>query len=128
MEEKKFVDAKDAPQAIGPYSQGVQAGRFLFLSGQIGFHPETMAMVSDDVEEQTRQTLENIKAVLAAAGAGLQDLVKVNIYIVSLDDFPVINKVYKEYFTEGHPARATVQVAGLAAGAKLEVDGIAYLP
>jgi len=125
---KEIISTKDAPQAIGPYSQAVKAGNFLFLSGNIGFDPQTMKIVSEDIVAQTRQVLENMKAVLAAAGATFRDVVKVTVYLSDWADFPAMNQVYAEYFTGDCPARATVQIAGLAPGAKLEVDAIAFLP
>lgn len=125
---KRIIEATGAPKRIGAYSLGIQAGDFLFLSGNIGFDPDKMEIVSDDIEIQTTRVMENIKATLEASGATFQDVVKTTIYLKNLEDLGAVNKVYKEYFLDEYPARAMVQVAGIAEGAKLEVDAIAFLP
>jgi reactive intermediate/imine deaminase len=116
-----------APAAIGPYSQAVEAEHLLFLSGQIPLDPATGSLVSDDVEAQTRRVLDNLAAVLAAAGSSLGELVKTTIYLTDMNDFAVVNRIYGEYFSPPFPARATVQVAALPRGARVEIDGIAVL-
>ncbi len=122
-----FVTTRDAPEAIGPYSQAVEcrAGRFLFLSGQIPMDPRTGALVGGDVAEQTRQVLANLDAVLLAAGLARWNVVKTTIYLADLRDYAVVNEVYAEFFGDHRPARATVQVAGLPKGALVEIEAIA---
>lgn len=127
--QRSIVSTADAPAAIGPYSQAVRAGAFLFLSGQIPLDPRTGEMVGgDDVEAQTRQVLANLKAVLQAAGASFGQVVKTTIFLTDLSDFATVNRVYATAF-EGvdPPARATVQVAALPRGAKVEIEAVAYL-
>lgn len=121
---KKVITTPAAPPAVGPYSQAVQAGDFLFVSGQIPLTPQG-EMAGEDIVVQTIQVLENLKAILAAAGLTLQDVVKTTVYLTDLADFAEMNRVYAEYFGERPPARATVQVAGLPKGARVEIDAIA---
>ncbi len=116
-----------APAAIGPYSQAVRAGAFLFCSGQIPMEPESGEMVSGDIAAETRRVLENLKAVVEAAGGSLRDVVKVTVYLADLADFADMNAVYEEYFGEAKPARATIQAAALPRGARIEADCVAYL-
>lgn len=116
-----------APAAIGPYSQAVRAGDWLFLSGQIPLVPTTGELISSDIEAQTRRVLENLKAVLAEAGASLASLVKTTIYLTNLTDFAVVNGIYGEYLSPPFPARATVEVKALPRGARVEIEGIAVL-
>jgi 2-iminobutanoate/2-iminopropanoate deaminase len=126
--ERSIVSTPQAPAAIGPYSQAVRAGDFVFLSGQIPLDPKTGEMVGgDDVEAQTVQVMNNLKAVLAAAGASFAKVVKTTIFLTDLGDFVRVNKVYGSYF-EGvePPARATVQVAALPRGAKVEIEATAF--
>jgi len=122
----KEVRAAAAPAPVGPYSQAVEHAGWIFASGQIPLHPDSGALVADDVEEQTRQVLANLRAVLAAAGAELADVVRTTIYLTDLAHFGRVNSVYAEHFTsEPQPARATVQVAALPLGAAVEIDAIA---
>lgn len=123
---KEVVFTDKAPKPIGPYSQAVKVGPWLFLSGQIPIDPSTGLIVEGDIEVQTRRVLENIKAILEASGYTLNDVVKVTVYLVDLNDFQKFNKVYSEYFSDKPPARTTVQVAGLPRGAKIEIDVTAY--
>lgn len=125
---KTAVSTDGAPKAIGPYSQAVRAGDFLFLSGQIALDPATMTMVSSDVEAETRQVLSNLHAVLAAAGASWADVVKTTIYLTNLGDFATVNRIYGEVTGDVPPARATVQVAALPRGGTVEIDAIALAP
>ncbi len=118
----------DAPHAIGPYSQAVAAGELIFLSGQIALVPETGLLIEGSVADETRRVLENLRAVLAAAGLGLQHVVRTTVYVVDLADFAVINQTYAEFFDEPFPARATVQVAALPRGGRIEIDAIAVRP
>lgn len=121
---KKIISTSAAPPAVGPYSQAVQAGDFLFVSGQIALNPQG-EMAGDDIVVQTIQVLENLKAILAAAGLGLADVVKTTVYLTDLADFAEMNRVYAEYFGDQPPARATVQVAALPKGARLELEAVA---
>jgi len=124
------VSTPDAPKAIGPYSQAVTApagGRLLFLSGQIPLDPGTGELVRGTIEEETRRVMENLKAVLAAAGGGFQQVVKTTIFLTDLGDFTKVNEVYGSYLGAVPPARATVQVAALPRGARVEIDAVAVL-
>ncbi len=125
--DRSIITTKSAPAAIGPYSQAVCAGGFVFLSGQIPLDANSGEMVGgDDVDAQTRQVMRNLKAVLEAAGSGIAKIVKTTIYLTDLGDFASVNKIYGSFF-EGvePPARATVQVSALPRGAKVEIDAIA---
>jgi len=124
---KQALFTQDAPAAIGPYSQAVASSGLLFLSGQIPLDPKSGALVSDDVATQTEQVMENLAAVLAASGATFADVVKTTIYLVDLANFAVVNEIYGRRFSVPYPARATVQVAALPRGAKVEIDAIAML-
>lgn len=123
----RTVETKDAPAAIGPYSQAMQAGDHLFLSGQVPIDPATGELVQGDIATQTERVLDNLAAVLAAGGASFAKVVKTTIYLVDLGDFQVVNTTYAKRFTSAPPARATVQVAALPKGARVEIDAIAYL-
>lgn len=116
-----------APAAIGPYSQAIRAGDFLFCSGQIPLQPETGEMVAGGIMEQSRQVLTNLSAVLAAAGLDFKAVVKTTIYLADLADFAVVNEIYAEFCSDPAPARATVQVAALPKGALIEIDAIACI-
>ncbi len=120
------VESKQAPAAIGPYSQAIKAGDYLFCSGQIPLVPETGEMVGEGIEAQTRQVLTNLGQVLAAAGIDFNAVVKTTIYLADLGDFAVVNEIYGGCFSGVAPARATVQVAALPKGARVEIDAIAY--
>jgi 2-iminobutanoate/2-iminopropanoate deaminase len=123
----RAVSTERAPAAIGPYSQAVLSDGFLFLSGQIPLDPATGELITGDIEQQTRRVLDNLGAVLAAAGGGFEHLVKTTIYLTDLNDFATVNRVYAERFASNPPARATVQVAALPRGARVEIDGIARI-
>jgi len=123
----KVIFTKNAPAAVGPYSQAMRAGDMLFVSGQIPFVPSTMKLVSEDIKEQTRQSLENIKAILGEAGASLNDVVKAGVFIKDMNEFGAINEVYAEYFSDKKPARACVEVARLPLDVRVEIEVIAYL-
>ena len=118
----------DAPAAIGPYAQAVSVGGFLFTSGQIPLDPKSGNMVAGGFEEQARQVLANLRAVLAAAGCGFENVVKATVYVVNLADFPKLNALYGEAMGSHRPARSTVQVAALPKGALVEIDFVAKLP
>jgi len=114
-----------APAAIGPYSQAVRSGSFIFCSGQIPLDPASGQLVEGGIEAQTVQVLDNLMALLAAAGLTLGDVVKTTVFLVSMDDFPAMNEVYARYFDEDPPARSTVGVAALPKGARVEIEAIA---
>ncbi|MDE6887982.1 MAG: RidA family protein [Eubacterium sp.] len=123
---KKILSTNDAPQAIGPYAQGVDTGKLLFLSGQIPIDPQKGEIVAQDVKGQTRQVLENVKAVLTSAGCTMESVVKTTVFLKNISDFTNMNEVYSEYFTEGsYPARSAVQVAALPKDALVEIEVIA---
>ena len=125
MHTKEVISTENAPGAIGPYSQAIKAGGMVFCSGQIPIDPATGEFVSDDVAEQTVQVMENLKAVLAAAGSDLGKVVKTSIFLADMSDFATVNEIYGRYFTEAQPARATVQAARLPRDARVEIDCIA---
>jgi 2-iminobutanoate/2-iminopropanoate deaminase len=122
------IATKDAPAAIGPYSQAVRSGPFVFLSGQIPLDPATGQLVEGDVVAQTERVMENLHAVLTAAGCTFHDVVRTTIYLVDLGHFAKVNEVYAARFQAPFPARATVQVAALPRGAQVEIDMIAMHP
>ena len=124
---KKIISTNDAPAAIGPYSQGVLAGGFLYVSGQLPLNPATGAFAGDDITSQARQSLENVKAVVCAAGMTLENVVKVNVYMKDMADFADLNAVYAEYFSSDCPARAAVEVARLPKDALVEIEAVACL-
>ena len=121
--EKKQVHTERAPAAIGPYSQGIDLGQLVFTSGQIPVAPD--GGVSDDVAEQTRQCLENLKAVLEAAGSSMEKVIKTTVFISDMGQFGMINEVYARFFAQPYPARSCVQVAQLPKGVAIEVEAIA---
>ena len=122
------VSTQQAPAAIGPYSQGVVVGGFLFTAGQIALEPGSGRLVQGSVVDQTHRVLENLTAVLAAAGATWADVVKTTVYLVDLADFPTVNELYGQHLGASRPARSTVQVAALPRGALVEIDAIARIP
>lgn len=125
---KKIISTTNAPAAIGPYSQGVVAGGLLFLSGSIPIEPMTGAIVAGGIEEQTRRVLDNIRALLAAAGSGFEKVVKTTVFLSDMNDFVKMNEIYAQYFVEGaYPARSTIQVARLPKDAKIEIELIAQV-
>jgi 2-iminobutanoate/2-iminopropanoate deaminase len=124
---KTIVTTDQAPAAIGPYSQAIKAGGFLFISGQIPVDPATGEIVGGGVTAQTKQSLVNIQNILRSQKLGLESVVKTTVFLANMDDFQAVNKVYGEYFTEGAPARACVQVAKLPKAALVEIEAIAIL-
>jgi 2-iminobutanoate/2-iminopropanoate deaminase len=124
--QKEIIATENAPQAIGPYSQAVRVGSLVFLSGQIPLDPATGEISGRDAAEQARRVMENLRAVLHAAGVGFSDVMRSTIYLTDLGDFAKVNEVYGSYFPTEPPARATVQVAALPRGASVEIDMIAY--
>lgn len=125
---KSVIQTSKAPAAIGTYSQAVKAGNTVYLSGQIPLVPSTMALVSEDFEEQAVQVFENINAVVSAAGGTTSNLVKVNIFLTDLGQFAKVNEIMARYFDEPYPARAAVQVSALPKGAQIEIDAVMVLP
>jgi len=121
------IRTEQAPQAIGPYSQAIRAGDLLFLSGQVGLDPVTGAMVEGGLEAETTRALQNLEAVLRAAGAGLDRVVRTTVFLVDLGEFAAMNAIYARAFGENRPARSTVQVSALPRGARVEIDAIAVL-
>ena len=120
----KTVQTNEAPQAIGPYSQAIKTGEFIFTSGQIALTPDGV-MVQNDVRLQTAQVMRNLKAVLEAAGSSLQSVVKTTIYLADMDDFSAVNEIYEEWFADHKPARSTVAVKTLPKNALVEIECIA---
>jgi 2-iminobutanoate/2-iminopropanoate deaminase len=118
----KTIAVDNAPKAIGPYAQGIVAGGFLFTAGQVGLDPATMKLVEGDVAAQTRRVFDNLEAVLAGAGASLSDVVRAGVYLVDMGDFAKMNEVFAARFGAHRPARSTVAVAALPAGARVEID------
>lgn len=125
MKEKKVIKTEKAPKAVGPYSQGIIAGNMIFVSGQIPFNPDKNEMVKGSIADQTEQSLKNVKAVLEAAGATLDDVVKCTVFLKDMDTFSEMNGVYKEFFKENPPARAAVEVARLPLDVGVEIEAIA---
>jgi len=123
---KEIIYTGKAPKPIGPYSQAVKAGGFLFGSGQIAIDPATGELVRGDIKAQTRRVMENIKAILESSGYTLKDVVKVTVFLKNIEDFKDFNEVYGEYFKEEPPARTTVEVSRLPKDVLIEVDFIAY--
>jgi 2-iminobutanoate/2-iminopropanoate deaminase len=121
----KTISTELAPAAIGPYSQAIQAGNLLFCSGQIPLDPASGEIVTGDVRRQAEQVMENIAAVLSAAGVGFNDVVKTTVFLVEMNDFGTVNEVYGRYFPGHKPARSTVAVKALPRGAQLEIEVIA---
>lgn len=119
------IETQAAPAAIGPYSQAIRAGGLVFASGQIALEPGSGVLAAGGIREQTRRVLENLRAVLAAAGAGPESVVKTTVYLTDLGEFAEMNAVYGEFFRAPHPARAAVQVAALPKGARVEIDAVA---
>lgn len=121
---KTIIHSSDAPAAVGPYSQAVRHGDLVFLSGQIPLDPETMQMVDGGIEVQADRMFRNLRAVCRAAGSDLSGIVKLNLYLADMGDFPVVNEVMKRYFEEPYPARAAVGVAALPLGAGVEAEAV----
>ncbi|MCE8018708.1 RidA family protein [Halomonas sp. MCCC 1A11036] len=124
MSNKAVINTEKAPAAIGPYSQAIKAGNTIYLSGQIPLDPATMELVSDDFEAQARQVFTNLKAVCEEAAGSLGEIVKLNLYLVDLDNFAVVNKVMEEFFSKPYPARAAVGVKALPKGAQFEAEAV----
>lgn len=123
--EKEVIHTDSAPGVVGPYSQGVRAGGFIFTAGQIALDPVSGKMVGETIEEQTRRVLENLKAVLEAAGSGMHKVVKTTVFITDMSKFASMNSVYTEYFPAPYPARSTLPMASLPLGGLVEIECVA---
>ena len=124
---KEIISTKNAPQAIGPYSQAVKAGNLMFISGQIPLDPESGDLVSQSIEDQAKQGVDNVNSICEDAGCSLDDIVKISIFLTDLSNFAVVNDMMKEYFSEPYPARATVEVSGLPLGVNVEIEAIVLI-
>jgi 2-iminobutanoate/2-iminopropanoate deaminase len=124
---RQAISAPDAPAAIGAYSPAIRAGNLLFVSGQVPFDPASGSLIEGDITAQTEQVMRNLRALLTAAGAGFQHVVKTTVYLADMNDFAAMNAVYGKYLVDPPPARATVQVARLPRDVKVEIDLIAVL-
>jgi 2-iminobutanoate/2-iminopropanoate deaminase len=122
---KLSITSPDAPTPVGPYSPAVRAGDLVFISGQIPLDPATGRLVEGDIKAQTRRALENLQALLAAAGLSLRAVVRTTIYLADMDDFPAVNDAYAAFFAEPYPARSTIQAARLPRDARIEIDAVA---
>lgn len=122
--DRKIISTKDAPQAIGTYSQAVKIGNTVYLSGQIPLNPENMKLVDGDMRAQITRVFDNLSAVAKAAGGSLANIAKLNVYLTDLTHFPLVNEIMAGYFSEPYPARATVGVASLPKGAMIEMDAV----
>ena len=127
MSTKEIIVTSDAPKAIGPYSAGIKVENFVYTSGQLGMDPESGMLVEGGVAAETRQALLNLTAVLAAAGAKLENVVKTTVFLRDINDFAQMNEVYAEFFTKNPPARSAVQVAALPKGGAVEIEAVAIL-
>ena len=124
---KKIIFTKKSPKPVGPYSQAIQVGNLIFVSGQVAFDPESSKIVSGGIEEQTAQTLENIRNILESVNLSLDDVVRVTVFLKDIADFKAMNTIYNKYFSKDPPTRTTVQ-ANLIPGALIMIDAIAYKP
>lgn len=125
---RQTIHTLNAPEAIGAYSQAVRVGQTVYLSGQIPLNPETMTLVAGGIDAEIHRVLDNLKAVVQAAGGTFEDIVKLNVYLTDLAHFSRVNEIMGDYFTEPYPARAAVGVAALPRGARVEMDGVLVLP
>ncbi|MCR2044987.1 RidA family protein [Anaerosalibacter massiliensis] len=125
--EKELISTNKAPAAIGPYSQAMKTGNMIFTSGQLGINPETGEFVNDNIQEETRQSLKNLMAIMEEAGGTFKDIVKVTIFIKDMENFSKINEVYEEYFSTHKPARSCVEISRLPKNGNVEVEAIAII-
>lgn len=121
----EFIQTNDAPVAVGPYSQGIKATNLIFTSGQLPMNPNTGEIINGDIQEMTVQCLNNVKAILLEAGANVENIIKVNIYVTDIEDFSKINEAYANFFGEHKPARSLVEVSKLPKGGEIEIEAIA---
>jgi len=127
MPPKRIITTEKAPQAIGPYSQGVQFGNLIFTAGQLGLDPATGEIVTGGIEMETRRALENIRQVLESRGSSLQQVLKTTVFLKDMNDFVRMNSAYNEFFMDQYPARTTVQVAALPRNGTVEIEAVAFL-
>jgi 2-iminobutanoate/2-iminopropanoate deaminase len=127
MPRKQIISTDRAPAAVGPYSQAVKVGDFIYTAGQIPLEPQTGSLVEGGIEAQTDQVMQNLAAVLEAAGSSLTQVVKTTIFVTDINDFAAVNQVYGSFFSDRPPARSTVQVAALPLGARVEIEAVATL-
>ncbi len=127
MRRRRAIKTDQAPEAIGTYSQAIEVNKTVYLSGQIALQPGIMTLQQSSIEAEIKQVFSNVKAVVEASGGGLQDVVKLNVYLTDLEHFATVNTIMAEFFDEPYPARAAVQVAALPKGARVEVDGVVVL-
>lgn len=125
--DKVVITTKNAPAAIGPYSQGIKAGNLIFTSGQLPMNPATGEMITE-IKAAARQSLENVKAILEAAGSSMNNAIKITVFLKDMNDFAAVNEVYSEFFTEKMPARSAVQVARLPKDGVIEIEAVALIP
>ena len=125
--DKQIIATEEAPAAVGPYSQGVQAGELVFTAGQLGIIPGTKEFAGADIESQTRQALENLKAVLEAGSSCLKHVIKTTVFLQDIGEFSRMNAIYAEFFPENPPARSAVQVAALPLGGRVEIEAVAMM-
>lgn len=125
--EKESISTNKAPAAIGPYSQAIKTGNMIFTSGQLGINPETGEFVDDNIQEETRQSLKNLMAIIEEAGGTFEDIVKVTIFIKDMENFSKINEVYEEYFSTHKPARSCVEISRLPKNGNVEIEAIAII-
>ncbi len=125
--QKKIISTKNAPQAIGPYSQAIQYNNLLFVSGQIPIDPKTGQIMIGSIKEQANKVLENLKNILIASGSSLNNVLRTTIYLTDLEDYSTVNEAYALFFSDSQPARSTVQVSRLPLDAQIEIDAIAYI-
>jgi 2-iminobutanoate/2-iminopropanoate deaminase len=125
---KEIITCDKVPPAIGPYSVGVKIGHLAFISGQLGFDPETAVLVEGGVEAETHQALKNLRAILESAGSSLDNVVKTTVFLMDMGDFAKVNAIYAEYFTQNPPARSAVQVSALPKGGLVEIEAIVHMP
>lgn len=123
---KRIISTSNAPAAVGPYSQAIRVDNLLFISGQIPINPETGELIKGSIEVQVERVLRNIEAILKAAGMGLEDIVKTTLYLKDINNFDRVNSIYKRYFVNSPPARATIEVSRLPKDAEVEIEAIAY--
>jgi len=128
MPQKEIIVADKAPKAIGPYSAGIRFGDFVFTAGQVGIDREIGKLVEGGVEAEARQALKNLQAILETAGTSLDNVVKTTVFLKDMGDYAAVNAIYAEFFTANHPARSAVAVAGLPAGAMVEIEAVAIIP
>jgi 2-iminobutanoate/2-iminopropanoate deaminase len=126
MNERSIIHSSEAPKALGPYSQAVRYQELIFTAGQLGLDPVTGELVAGGIEEQTRQVLQNLQAVLKAGGSSLAQVLKTTVFLTDLQHFPLMNQVYAGFFTDSFPARSTIQVSALPKGGLVEIEAVAY--